>query len=254
METLDHRPESEGTRSAHDHQITRILRRRRPSTVVPQCAQATPELRNGKAWTKTCDLDQSRLAPSHWPRRGTDTKESAVGFQHHRWSFGRAATGSHYSLPDRSIGDGRRRRMANVLLRGVRKRSEERKPGADWKLGTTGSCRSNRRPGSQFQQRCSGRDRKVRHRRDAFYVLTFDGLAGDGPNEYHALEVKIAKPGLTVRTRSGTTPSQSRHQRIDCARIDESRCKFPARDNLRPACRITLNRGDAHISKRTQYA
>ena len=38
---------------------------------------------------------------------------------------------------------------------------------------------------------------------DAFYVLTFDGLAGDGPNEYHALEVKIGKPGLTVRTRSG---------------------------------------------------
>ncbi len=37
----------------------------------------------------------------------------------------------------------------------------------------------------------------------AFYVLTFDGLPGDGPNEYHALEVKIDKPGLKARTRSG---------------------------------------------------
>jgi VWFA-related protein len=38
---------------------------------------------------------------------------------------------------------------------------------------------------------------------NAFYVLTFDGLAGDGPNEYHALEIKIDQPGLTARTRSG---------------------------------------------------
>ncbi len=37
----------------------------------------------------------------------------------------------------------------------------------------------------------------------AFYVLSFDGLPGDGPNEYHALEIKIDKPGLTARTRSG---------------------------------------------------
>ena len=36
-----------------------------------------------------------------------------------------------------------------------------------------------------------------------FYVLTFEGLAGDGPNEYHALDIKIGKPGLTARTRSG---------------------------------------------------
>jgi VWFA-related protein len=37
----------------------------------------------------------------------------------------------------------------------------------------------------------------------ASYVLSFDGPAGDGPNEYHALEIKIGKPGLTARTRSG---------------------------------------------------
>jgi len=36
-----------------------------------------------------------------------------------------------------------------------------------------------------------------------YYVLTFDSLPGDGPNEYHALEIKIDKPGLTARTRSG---------------------------------------------------
>jgi VWFA-related protein len=38
---------------------------------------------------------------------------------------------------------------------------------------------------------------------NAFYVLSFDGLPGDGPNEYHALEIKIDKPGLAARTRSG---------------------------------------------------
>jgi VWFA-related protein len=38
---------------------------------------------------------------------------------------------------------------------------------------------------------------------NSYYVLTFEGLPGDGPNEYHALEIKLAKPGLTARTRSG---------------------------------------------------
>ena len=38
---------------------------------------------------------------------------------------------------------------------------------------------------------------------NGFYVLSFEGLAGDGPNQYHALEIKIDKPGLTARTRSG---------------------------------------------------
>lgn len=37
----------------------------------------------------------------------------------------------------------------------------------------------------------------------AFYMISFDGLPGDGPNEYHALDVKIDKPGLTARTRAG---------------------------------------------------
>lgn len=46
---------------------------------------------------------------------------------------------------------------------------------------------------------------------NAFYVLSFDGLAGDGPNEYHGLEIKIAEPGLEARTRSGyyTQPEQA---------------------------------------------
>jgi VWFA-related protein len=38
---------------------------------------------------------------------------------------------------------------------------------------------------------------------NSFYVLSFDGLPGDGPNEYHALEIKIDKPGLAARTRTG---------------------------------------------------
>jgi VWFA-related protein len=38
---------------------------------------------------------------------------------------------------------------------------------------------------------------------NTYYVLTLDGAAAKAPNEYHALELKIAKPGLTPRTRSG---------------------------------------------------
>jgi VWFA-related protein len=38
---------------------------------------------------------------------------------------------------------------------------------------------------------------------NAFYVLSFDGLAGDGPNDFHSLDVKIDQPGLTARTRFG---------------------------------------------------
>jgi VWFA-related protein len=37
---------------------------------------------------------------------------------------------------------------------------------------------------------------------NAFYVLSFEGPAADGPNDYHALEVKIGKPGLKARTRT----------------------------------------------------
>lgn len=38
---------------------------------------------------------------------------------------------------------------------------------------------------------------------NAFYVITFDGLVGDGPNEYHSLEIKLDKPGLKALTRTG---------------------------------------------------
>jgi VWFA-related protein len=34
----------------------------------------------------------------------------------------------------------------------------------------------------------------------SYYVLSFDSNAGAGPSEYHALEVKVDKPGVTVRT------------------------------------------------------
>ncbi len=37
----------------------------------------------------------------------------------------------------------------------------------------------------------------------AFYVLSFDSPPADHPDEYHALEVKVAKPGLKARTRTG---------------------------------------------------
>lgn len=37
----------------------------------------------------------------------------------------------------------------------------------------------------------------------AYYILSFDAPPADGPNEYHALDVKIGKPGLKARTRAG---------------------------------------------------
>jgi VWFA-related protein len=38
---------------------------------------------------------------------------------------------------------------------------------------------------------------------NTFYVLTFEGLPGDGPDEYHALEIKLDRPGLKALTRTG---------------------------------------------------
>lgn len=35
------------------------------------------------------------------------------------------------------------------------------------------------------------------------YILTFDASPADGPNDYHAVEVKIAGPGLKAQTRTG---------------------------------------------------
>jgi hypothetical protein len=37
----------------------------------------------------------------------------------------------------------------------------------------------------------------------AFYTLTFDSPAAEYPNEYHSLQVKIGRPHLTARTRTG---------------------------------------------------
>jgi VWFA-related protein len=37
----------------------------------------------------------------------------------------------------------------------------------------------------------------------AWYVLSFESPRADGPDEYHKLDVKIDKPGLTARTRTG---------------------------------------------------
>jgi VWFA-related protein len=36
-----------------------------------------------------------------------------------------------------------------------------------------------------------------------YYTVTFNAPAGDGPDDYHALEMKVDKPGLTARTRTG---------------------------------------------------
>jgi VWFA-related protein len=39
--------------------------------------------------------------------------------------------------------------------------------------------------------------------RKAYYTLTFNAPVADHANEYHSLQVKIDKPGLTARTRTG---------------------------------------------------
>jgi VWFA-related protein len=38
---------------------------------------------------------------------------------------------------------------------------------------------------------------------NAFYVLTFEGVSSEKPNDYHNLELKVDKPGLTARTSGG---------------------------------------------------
>lgn len=38
---------------------------------------------------------------------------------------------------------------------------------------------------------------------EAFYTMSFDAPPADHPDEYHALQVKLDKPGLTARTRTG---------------------------------------------------
>jgi VWFA-related protein len=37
----------------------------------------------------------------------------------------------------------------------------------------------------------------------AYYILSFDSLPADQQDEYHALQVTVDKPGMTVRTRTG---------------------------------------------------
>jgi VWFA-related protein len=37
----------------------------------------------------------------------------------------------------------------------------------------------------------------------AYYTLSFDAARADSPDEYHALQLKVDKPGLTARTRTG---------------------------------------------------
>jgi VWFA-related protein len=38
---------------------------------------------------------------------------------------------------------------------------------------------------------------------NAYYVISFDPIPPDGPNDYHPLEVRLATPGLKAQTRAG---------------------------------------------------
>lgn len=47
---------------------------------------------------------------------------------------------------------------------------------------------------------------------NAYYVLSYEPPAADGPNEYHAIDVKVGRPGLKAQTRMGyyAQPAESR--------------------------------------------
>ena len=45
-----------------------------------------------------------------------------------------------------------------------------------------------------------------------YYEISFDSSAAERPEEYHHLEVKVAKPGLTARTRQGYYAQPVRHE------------------------------------------
>jgi VWFA-related protein len=45
----------------------------------------------------------------------------------------------------------------------------------------------------------------------AYYQISFDPPAASKSNEYHQLEIKVAKPGLIARTREGYYAQPSPH-------------------------------------------
>lgn len=44
-----------------------------------------------------------------------------------------------------------------------------------------------------------------------YYEISFAAPAADGPDEYHHIEIKVAKPGLTARTRQGYYAQPANH-------------------------------------------
>ena len=46
---------------------------------------------------------------------------------------------------------------------------------------------------------------------NAFYVLTFEGVSSEKPNDYHNLELKVNKPGLTAHTSGGYYVQPEQH-------------------------------------------
>ncbi len=50
-----------------------------------------------------------------------------------------------------------------------------------------------------------------------YYEISFDSSPADRSDEYHHLEVKVAKPGLTARTRQGYYAWQASTPRVGCS-------------------------------------
>jgi VWFA-related protein len=90
---------------------------------------------------------------------------------------------------------------------------------------------------------------------EAYYELSFDPATTGRPNEYRQLEVKIAKPGLTVRTRQGYYANSWRPGNIGVefaeagtARSDSPRHKSKTEDGAR-----ATNEGSWHAANAGTY-
>lgn len=67
---------------------------------------------------------------------------------------------------------------------------------------------------------------------NAYYVLSFEAAAGDGPNEFHSLDIRIDKPGVSARTRSGYYAEQMKPRAV--SPLDAFRDREPTQEELVP--------------------
>jgi VWFA-related protein len=81
----------------------------------------------------------------------------------------------------------------------------------------------------------------------AYYEISFDPVISDRANEYHRLEIRVAKPGLTARTRQGyysqpwpAEKSAAESERL--GRVEDGTSHKPSTENAAPV--DASNQGD----------